>query len=79
MDTAEAELLKDVWELSANYDISDWFPQDIAKWLKYQCTLLGVPDTFLSVPLIVSIAYLSQHATAEYKDIHSESLKSFMV
>ena len=63
MDALQNDELRDI---DRGTDINDWLPHEIAFWIKYEATRIGVPDTYIAIPLLVSIAYLSQHATAKY-------------
>ena len=48
-------------------DITDWFPPPIVEWIRLHSVRLGVPDTYMAIPLIVTIAYLSQHSSCTYR------------
>ena len=48
-------------------NISNWFPAKVVNWIRLHSTRLGVPDTYLALPLLVSIAYLSQRSCATYR------------
>ena len=45
---------------------------DIASWITHHSTLLGVPDTYISSPLLIAAAYCAQHSTVSYEDLHVE-------
>ena len=53
---------------------TDWFPSSIYEWIKHQATILGVPESYISIPLLVSVAYCSQHTTVNVADMHVEPL-----
>ena len=48
-------------------DITDWFPPQIVRWIRLHSIRLGVPDTYMAIPLIVTVAYLSQHSSCTYR------------
>ena len=48
-------------------DITDWFPPQVVRWIRLHSVRLGVPDTYMAIPLIVTVAYLSQHSTCAYR------------
>lgn len=48
-------------------DIRGWFPPKILNWINLHSTRLGVPDTYLAIPLLVTVAYLSQHSVSTYR------------
>ena len=63
-------MLKEAWKIAD--DPSECFPEDIATWIKYHSTMLGVPKSYLSVPLLVSTAYCAQHTTVSFEDMHTQ-------
>ena len=52
---------------SSNPNIDNWFPEKVVNWIRLHSTRLGVPDTYLALPLLVSIAYLSQRSCSTYR------------
>ena len=54
-------------------ETNNWFPTPIANWIKYNATILGVSDVYLSYPILSAITYCAQHATVELEDgMHKE-------
>ena len=54
-------------------DNDEWFPPPVAEWIHYNATLLGVPDTYISYPLVSAVCYCAQHAIIELEDgMHKE-------
>ena len=54
-------------------DNNKWFPPPVAEWIHYNATLLGVPDTYISYPLVSAVCYCAQHAIVELEDgMHQE-------
>ena len=54
------EALKSAW--GVQIDSTKWFPKEVSDWIIYHSTILGVPETYISIPLLVSIAYCSQRS-----------------
>eukprot|EP00111_Clytia_hemisphaerica_P007161 TCONS_00020809-protein len=54
------------------FDIKQCFPEEISNWITYKATILGVPKSYLAIPLIIGTAYCAQHATISYEDLHCE-------
>ena len=69
-----AEYKKVVERVSGiSVDTSKWFPSAVSEWITYHATLLGVPDTYISYPLISAISYCAQHAIIRLEDeMHHE-------
>ena len=70
MDSAQSDELSDI---DRGTDIQDWFLEEIAFWVKYEATRIGVPDTYIAIPLMVSVAYFSQHTTVGYTLQHEKT------
>ena len=66
------QCLKDLW--SVPFQVDNWFPKEIGKWIKHQATVLGVPLSYVAIPLLVGASHCSQHTdiTIGHKDIHKE-------
>ena len=47
-------------------DVGMWFPHDVATWVKTNSTRLGVPDPYIGIPLLVTLAYLSRKSIVKY-------------
>ena len=43
------------------------------KWISHHAIILGVPETYISVPLLVAVAYCSQHTSVKM-DFHTEPI-----
>ena len=81
MDQLQIEILN---EINTGVDIDDWFPLEFGTWIKYHALKIGVPETYLAFPVLVAVAYLSQHGVASYTmeneetgekiDFHSEPM-----
>ena len=67
-DTDYKWVITNAWKVK--YDTKTWFPNQVTEWVNHHSTILGVPETYLSVPLLVSGAYCSQHATVNAGDLH---------
>jgi len=52
-----------------------WFPPEVCSWTSYHATLLGVPETYISIPFLVATAYCAQHTVVTI-DFHTEPTKS---
>ena len=66
------DCVRKAWGVAA--ETENWFPEEVVKWIKYHATILGVPDTYLSIPSLVTIAYSSQHSTVTAGDFHTEPI-----
>ena len=69
-ETEYKECIKSAWKVELS--TTDWFPSKITDWVNHHATILGVPDSYISVPLLVSVAYCSQHTTVNVGDLHVE-------
>ena len=69
-DADYKEAIRNAWKVKSI--TRDWFPQEIATWINHYATILGVPETYISIPLLVSFAYCSQHTTVNAGDLHIE-------
>ena len=56
-------VLKECWKVDIN--IEECFPDKIARWIKYESILTGVPATYIAWPVLVCSAYCSQHAMVQ--------------
>ena len=70
------KVLDKCWKQS--FDAKSCFPADIYKWIRYQSMLAGVPESYITWPLLVCTAYCSRHATVEIEapmksDSHSDN------
>ena len=63
MDSKQKQLLE---EIDERIEIDRWFPIQILDWIKHQSVRLGVPETYITHPLLISLSYLAQHSTAAY-------------
>ena len=63
------EALQDSWKVPTTCE--KWFPQPVAKWISHHALLLGVPETYISLPFLVATAYCLQHTTVKM-DFHTE-------
>jgi len=52
-----------------------WFPPEVCSWTSYNATLLGVPETYISIPFLVATAYCAQHTVVTI-DFHTKPTKS---
>ena len=66
------ESLKSAW--GVKIESAKWFPKEVSDWIIYHSTILGVPETYISIPLLVSIAYCSQHSIVTAGEFHSEPI-----
>ena len=65
------KILKDVSGIVIEVD--KWFPEEVADWITYHSTILGVAETYIAFPLCTAIAYCAQHATVKLSDdMHQE-------
>ena len=69
-DVDYKDAIRKAWKLEI--DTKKWFPKEIAEWIVHHATTLGVPETYISIPFLVAIAYLSSHATVTAGDLHTE-------
>ena len=51
---------EDLWKISQ--ECSKWFPKKINDWIFEHSRRLGVPKTYLSIPLLITASHLSMHA-----------------
>lgn len=58
--------------LDVTFNVDECFPKEIAKWISYNSTILGVLKSYISTPLLIGTAYCAQHATVAYEDLHTE-------
>ena len=63
------DALKESWKVPTV--CKDWFLGEISKWISHHAIILGVPETYISVPLLVAVAYCSQHTSVKM-DFHTE-------
>ena len=47
-------------------DLDAWFPPEYVRWIRLMSTKLGVNELYIALPLIVSVAYCTQHSSARY-------------
>ena len=59
------DILKNAWDTPLA--IEECFPEKIARWIKYHAILTGVPNSYISHPVLVTTAYCSQHAFVEVR------------
>ena len=58
------KVLQECWK--QKLDMENCFPNEIAQWIEYNSVLAGgVPETYISWPLLVCAAYCSRHARVE--------------
>ena len=63
--------LKEMWKVP--FDIESLFPTKIKRWIEYQSKILGVPHSYIAIPLLVAISYSSQHTELIIgNDLHKE-------
>jgi len=58
--------------LDVTFNVDECFPKEIAKWISYNSTILGILKSYISTPLLIGTAYCAQHATVAYEDLHTE-------
>lgn len=51
--------LQELWDVPFNLEAL--FPFKIRRWIEYNSKILGVPQSYIAVPLLVAISYCSQH------------------
>ena len=70
MATFDLTEYKSIVEQLMKIDVvtEDWFPPSVTQWIQYNSTLLGVPETYISYPLVSAVTYCSQHATVSLED-----------
>lgn len=61
--------LQEAWKV--NNECKNWFPTQISEWVSYHATILGVPETYIAVPLLIALSYCSQHTFVKM-DFHTE-------
>ena len=70
-DKTYQQCLKDLWEV--HFTTESLFPPKIGKWIAHQATILGVPHSYVAMPLLVGISYCSQHTDITVgNEIHKE-------
>ena len=57
------KVLEKCWKQT--FDAKECFPGEIYKWIRYESMLAGVPESYISWPILVCTAYCSRHATVE--------------
>ena len=59
--------------MGVTIEVEKWFPEEVADWITYHSTILGVPETYIAFPLFTAVAYCAQHATVKLADgMHEE-------
>ena len=76
-ETQSRLLIEECWNI--NSESGKWFPTPIIKWIKRHATILGVPDEYLSIPLLVSTAHLSHHTCVEINELYKEPLVIYSI
>uniref|UniRef100_A0A7M5XL40 DUF3987 domain-containing protein n=1 Tax=Clytia hemisphaerica TaxID=252671 RepID=A0A7M5XL40_9CNID len=73
VDDAEYKnALHSCWSIET--DFAKWFPDEIAEWIQYQSTILGVAQPYLSIPLLVAVSYCSHQCSVTAGANHTEPL-----
>ena len=68
--------IRDLWKLE--YDIGNFFPAPIAKWIEHKATILGVSPTYIAWPLLITTSYAMQHTfVSAVNGIHVEPVILF--
>ena len=74
--SGEISVLSDI---DAGMDIDDWFPKEISDALRFHATRFGVPNTYMTMPFLITTSYLSQHTMSVYTYHDSSSGKKMEV
>ena len=69
-DVQLRNMLEGLWDIP--YNCNDWFPGDIYQWVKREATVLGVPEAYIAIPLVVATGHLAQHVRVEVDSSHTE-------
>ena len=56
-------------EIDILMDIEEWLPIEIASWVNFHSKRLGVPKTYVVMPLLITVTYLSK---VNYKIFHND-------
>ena len=63
-------IIKNAWNV--RFDVEECFPKELSYWIKYHATVVGVPTTYISWPLLITASYCAQHSFVQVNDIHQE-------
>ena len=69
-DSEYRTFLKSAWKVP--FDIEKSLPKEMAEWVTYHSTIMGVPKSYIAWPLLVAAGYCAQHTFVEVKGIHRE-------
>ena len=70
--TVLKNIKEDLWKLPSSCE--NWFPTEIYRWVQQHSKRLGVPEVFISVPLLVSTCHLSMHAVVQVDKYQKEHM-----
>lgn len=66
-----SKCLQELWDVP--FDLDSLFPSKIKRWIEYSSKILGVPHSYIAIPLLVAISYCSQHTDISVgNDLHKE-------
>ena len=67
-----ANTKEDLYKLPSTCE--DWFPREIYHWIKEHAMRLGVPEVYLSIPLLVTTSHLAMHSVVKLDEYHDEQM-----
>ena len=63
-------ITEELWKVSNS--CKQWFPKEIHDWVFEHARRLGVPEMYLSIPLLITVSHLSMHTIIELDKLHKE-------
>ena len=67
-DNQVKNMMESLWEIE--YNCKEWLPKEIYEWVKSEATILGVPQAYVAIPLVVATGHLAQHTKIEVDASH---------
>ena len=61
---------ENLWKIPQTTE--NWFPKQISEWIYEHSRRIGVPETYISVPLLITASHLSMHMKVQVDDQHHE-------
>ena len=71
-DVQSRIMMEECWSIKS--ECKNWFPAPIYEWVKRHSTILGVPDEYLALPLLVATAHLSHHSHVKINRMYKEPI-----
>ena len=71
-DVQSRIMMEECWSIKS--ECKNWFPAPIYEWVKRHSTILGVPDEYLALPLLVATAHSSHHSHVKVNWMYKEPI-----